>query len=160
MHVVDALLLLIVHLVQASVLNYYIISHYSHSTAPYMWFAADFMCLAVFVGTLTIAFKYFNKPSTIARSTDSGSFPLSPSKFINGYPTSKLGVLPLSYVSWLFYAAILIGKVGVIFKSNLPQELHPKDLFGPQLLQVNVHFELKFISRTKCSSKFAIFFVK
>jgi CECR6/TMEM121 family len=138
MHVVDGALLLLVHLVQASILNYYIISHYSHSTTPYFWFVADFLCLFVFAGTLTIAFKYFNNPRS-ERSTDSTSFTLSPSKFITGYNTSRLGVLPLSYVSWFFYSGILIGKVAVIYRSNLPEELHTKDLFGPQLLQVNIY---------------------
>ncbi|XP_059483066.1 uncharacterized protein LOC132201143 [Neocloeon triangulifer] len=135
MHLVDAAVLLVVHLVQASVLNYYIISHYSHSTLAYLWFAADFICLFVFAGTLTVAFKYFSRPE---HNTDSASFTLSPDHFINGFPTSRFGVLPLSYVSWLFYSAILIAKVAVIYRSDLPEQLHPKDLFGPQLLQVTI----------------------
>ncbi|CAB3366334.1 Hypothetical predicted protein [Cloeon dipterum] len=136
-HVVDAGLMLLVFLVQASVLNYYIISHYSQSTLAYWWFAADFICLFVFAGTLTVAFRYFSRAADrTRRSTD--EFSLSPANFISGYSPSDWGVLPLGYISWIFYAAILIGKLSVIFKSELPEQLSPNYLFGPQLLQVTI----------------------
>lgn len=137
-HIFDAGLLLAVHVLQGSVLNYYIISHFSNSVTPYFWFVGDFLCLFVFAGTLTIAYKYFNRVTSSESLSDGNSFKLSPSRLINGYSTSTFGVLPLSYLSWFFYAGILIGKVAVIFKSKIPEELKATSFFGPQLLQITI----------------------
>lgn len=137
-HIFDAGLMLAVHVLQGSVLNYYIISHFSNSVVPYFWFVGDFLCLFVFAGTLTIAYKYFNRVTSGESLSDGSSFKLSPTRLINGYSTSRFGVLPLSYLSWIFYAGILIGKIAVIFKSGIPATLNTADFFGPQLLQVTI----------------------
>lgn len=137
-HILDAGMLLAVQVLQGSILNYYIISHYRNSVVPYFWFVGDFLCLFVFVGTLTIAYKYFNRITNTDHPSDGSSFKLSPARLINGYSTTRFGVLPLSYLSWMFYAGILIGKVAVIFKSDMPGTLNPANMFGPQLLQVTI----------------------
>jgi hypothetical protein len=139
-HFIDAGMLLTIQVLQGSILNFYIIEQYSNAVLPYFWFVGDFLCLFVFAGTLTIAYKYFNRLTDNDGLSDGSSFKLSPARLISGYSTSKFGVLPLSYVSWLFYSAILIGKVAIIYKSELRITLSPTEFFGPQLLQATIGF--------------------
>lgn len=136
-HIIDAGLLLAVQVLQGSILNYYILKQYSDMVSPYFWFVGDFLCLFVLAGSLTMAYKYFNRITSDGTS-DGSSFKLSPARLISGYSIAKFGVLPLSYLSWLFYSGILIGKVAIIFKSELRKALDPDDFFGPQLLQATI----------------------
>lgn len=62
----------------------------------------------------------------------------SPKRLISQYPTTKLGMLPLIYVSWTFYALLLMAKLAVIFTSQIPDKLDTKRVAGPQLLKVAI----------------------
>ena len=42
------------------------------------------------------------------------------------------------YTSWLLYSIILVTKVAVMFKAEIPNIIQPTDVFGPQLLKVSI----------------------
>lgn len=49
---------------------------------------------------------------------------------------SKAGSLPLVYIVWFFYSALLTAKVVLLFKLDVAQSLDVNSAFGPQLLKV------------------------
>ncbi|KAF6215114.1 hypothetical protein GE061_009863 [Apolygus lucorum] len=112
-------------------MNYYIITHYNTTNTPYFFFVADFLCLATFIGTLATAYNHLRKVSAIQNSVI--SLRRDPPKI------SHFGLLPLSYVSWLFYVSVLVTKIVIIFsRQTLLRSLVPDDVFGPQLLKVTM----------------------
>lgn len=132
-HILDGIWLMAILILQGTVLNYYIINHYKNSVTPYFLFVADFLCVATFVGTLAASYHYLKKVS--GEDCEDG-FCFKPR--IRLTPTSRLGVMPLSYASWLFYVMILVTKIAVIFESGLIESLSAKNHFGPQLLKVTI----------------------
>ena len=137
LHVMDATFMMLLLVVQGTILNYYLIRQYSNTVFPYFWFLADFASLFAFLGTLTIAYQYLTASEDV--SIQDRVYRYSPKQvFGSKFPTSKLGVLPLSYVSWLFYTGILLSKVMMIFKSEIPDKLTNDEVFGPQTLQVTI----------------------
>jgi len=137
-HVIDAASLVLVLIIQSSILNYYIIKHYSKTASAYFWFAGDFICLFIFAGTLATSYRYLTRCRDCHTSQGQKSFYLSPKRIVAKFPTSKLGMLPLSYASWFVYSLLLLGKVVVIFKSEIPEHLSLDEVFGPQLLQIAI----------------------
>ena len=137
LHIMDATFMMLLLVVQGTILNYYLIRQYSNTVFPYFWFLADFASLFAFLGTLTIAYQYLTASEDV--SIQDRVYRYSPKQvFGSKFPTSKLGVLPLSYVSWLFYTGILLSKVMMIFKSEIPDKLSNEEVFGPQTLQVTI----------------------
>ncbi|KAL1140454.1 hypothetical protein AAG570_000386 [Ranatra chinensis] len=133
-HILDASWLVIILLVQGTILNYYIISHYKSSVTPYFLFIADFICMFSFIGTLATAYTYLKK--TYMHDSED-EFTYKPKRLRLPTP-SRLGVLPLSYTSWLFYTIILVTKICVIFESGLIAKISPHDHLGPQMLKVSM----------------------
>uniref|UniRef100_A0A0A9Z017 Uncharacterized protein n=2 Tax=Lygus hesperus TaxID=30085 RepID=A0A0A9Z017_LYGHE len=130
-HILDVIWLALILLFQGTVMNYYIITHYSTTNTPYFFFVADFFCLATFIGTLSTAYSHLRKVSAIQNSVI--SLRRDPPKI------SHFGLLPLSYVSWLFYVSVLVTKIVIIFsRETLLRSLVPVDFFGPQLLKVTM----------------------
>lgn len=123
-------------LTQGSLLNYYILSHFSSTNTSYFLFLGDFLCIFIFVGALTIAYRYL---VAFHREKDKNqSFIYSPKRFLSSYSVSKFGVLPMVYLSWTFYALLLVSKIAVIFAADIPNKLNPKDVAGPQLLRFGI----------------------
>lgn len=137
-HVLDATSLVFVLILQASILNYYIIQYYKTSVSPYFWFIGDFICLFIFAGTLTTSYRYLTRCRECHPCKGEKSFYLSPKRIVAKFPTTTLGMLPLSYTSWFLYSCMLLAKVIIIFKSEIPERLSPKEAFGPQLLQIAI----------------------
>ncbi|KAK9496983.1 hypothetical protein O3M35_012783 [Rhynocoris fuscipes] len=132
-HIVDGIWLMLILIVQGAILNYYIIMHYKHSVTPYFLFVADLLCVATYIGALAASYHYLNK---VNHEDSQDGFNIKPRICLNA--NSKLGVMPLSYASWLFYIIILVTKISVIFESGLIESLSAKDHFGPQLLKVTI----------------------
>lgn len=137
-HVLDATSLVLVLILQASILNYYIIQYYKSDVSPYFWFIGDFISLFIFAGTLTVSYRYLTRCKECHPCQGEKSFYLSPKRIVSKFPTSTLGMLPLSYVSWFLYSCMLLAKVIIIFKSEIPEQLSPEEPFGPQLLQIAI----------------------
>lgn len=129
---IDVLILLFIQVLQGASLNYYFIRQYEEYFTTYFLFILDFFCLCVFCLTFYISYNYF------IRSHDESQTRLR--KITNmekRFPKSIYGVLPLSYVSWLIYVAILITKLSIIFGTDIARNLNnDKHLFSAQILQV------------------------
>ncbi|GLH07648.1 Uncharacterized protein GBIM_13103 [Gryllus bimaculatus] len=141
LHVLDASSLILVLVLQGSVLNYYIIDHYKSSVNPYFWFLADFATVFVFAGTLTISYQYLTKvrfAENDSKLPSGAMFPLSPKRLTRRFPVSRLGIMPLSYCSWLIYCTFLLSKIVLIVRSGILYDLSPQATFGPQLLQITI----------------------
>ncbi|KAL0271893.1 UNVERIFIED_CONTAM: hypothetical protein PYX00_005057 [Menopon gallinae] len=123
-------------LAQGSLLNYYIISHFSSTSTTYFFFLGDFVCIFIFVGALTVAYRYLVAFHREEKKNE--SFLYSPKRFIPSYSISKFGVLPMVYLSWAFYALLLVSKIAVIFSADIPNNLNAKDVAGPQLLRFGI----------------------
>lgn len=123
-------------LTQGTLLNYFIISEFSDTNTTYFFFLGDFICIFLFAGTFTIAYRYMMEYKK--QKNPSNFFLYSPKRFIANYSTSKFGVLPLIYLSWAVYAILLLSKIAVIFTSDIPDKLSPKVVAGPQLLKVGI----------------------
>lgn len=123
-------------LTQGTLLNYYIISHFSATNTTYFFFLGDFICIFLFAGTLTIAYRYMIEHKK--KKHPNNSYLYSPKRLISNYSTSKFGVLPLIYLSWTVYALLLLSKIVVIFTSDIPQKISTKDVAGPQLLRIGI----------------------
>ncbi|XP_014246036.1 uncharacterized protein LOC106664636 [Cimex lectularius] len=134
-HALDALSLTVVVMFQGTVLNYYIISHYKDSVTPYFLFAADALCISTFIGTLVASYSYLVRVY-VCKDAEDGIGTKIRARLKSSAP--KIGVMPLSYVSWLFYVVILVTKIVVIFESGLAESLNPMEHFGPQLLKVTI----------------------
>lgn len=134
LHVLNGTALVLVHIFQSCVLNYYIISPSKDSLRAYFWFALDFVMMFVFIGSLAIAHQYLQ----CKRRDQLQRFIYSPKRLIKRYPRSQLGVLPLSYLAWLLHATLIIAKLSVIFLSQVPNTLKPTDRWGPQLLKIGI----------------------
>ncbi|XP_046991966.1 transmembrane protein 121B-like [Schistocerca americana] len=135
-HVLDAVFLITILILQGTILNYYIIKHSKHHVTPYFWFIADIASLFIFAGTLTVSYQYLTK---VKSDFDTDTFFLSPKRILHRkFPTSKLGIMPLSYVSWIIYSTFHFSKVAVIFKSGIPDHLKADDFLGNQALQITI----------------------
>lgn len=123
-------------LVQSAILNIHIIREYRNRMFVYFWFLADFVCFFAILCTVIIAYKYLTASEDV--SIEQREYRYSPKHVLGSkFPTSKLGVLPLGYVSWFFYSVILLFKVMTIFTSEIPNKLKD-EFFGQQLLQVTI----------------------
>ncbi|KAI5719313.1 hypothetical protein M8J76_008447 [Diaphorina citri] len=132
-HLLDSILLLAVQLIQGSVLTYYIYTH--NNEIQYLLHSLDIFCALVFITALYSSYKY------LAFFIDNNEYPdkryvASPKRLFSQFPTSKLGVLPLSYMSWVIYVIVLLLKIQIIFGSDLFVILNKKDSFTPQLLKM------------------------
>lgn len=135
--IIDVLLLLIVQVLQGASLNYYFIKQYEEYFTTYFLFILDFFCLCVFGGTFYVSYNHFMR----SREDDHVASRKLTSSMEKRFPKSTYGVLPLSYISWIIYVAILITKLAIIFGTNivfiLVKENHK---FTAQILQVHDSF--------------------
>lgn len=147
---VDMVFLALVFLFQNVMINYIIIWHHSASIFSFLWFLGDFFCLVLFSFTVFLAHNFHRKAklreqrsasrasyaSGGARSpTPLGSETSEESGSINDNRMVGSTKLPLTYISWLFYACLLIMKITILFKSNIAQKLMKEDILGPQMLK-------------------------
>lgn len=150
----DAVLLAVVYLCQNIFLNIFIISNFRETFYAFLLFLVDFMVILLFSFTLFLAYSKQEKAkrrekglnvsssnSVTSNRTESrnsshhsdyGHF--SDCRDVDCF--SKVSKLPFSYVSWIIYSAVLIAKIVLLFKSEIPQTLTDKGTFlGPQLLK-------------------------
>ena len=133
-HFFNATLLIILVILQGSILNYYIIANFKNNVHPYFLFIADFVCVFIFAGALTLSYQFLVKKQTL----NVKKYIFASNNLVRKFPTKRLGVMPLSYGSWLFYSLVLFAKIIMIFTSNIPKEITTKHVFGTQLLQITI----------------------
>jgi len=136
-YAIDAALLIIVYIFQASILNYYIIYHSKTNVANYFWFLGDILLTGLFLYTTVTAYSYLKKQK-LKREKKSEELDNDKSPPKSKKPKHFYGVLPLCYITWLCYASYLVFKICYIFKNEIINLLKPEDVFGPQLLKVSI----------------------
>lgn len=132
-HILDSIFLVTVQLVQGCVLNYYIST--DKNEQQYFLYGLDVFCSLVFITALFSSYQY------LSYYIDNNEYPdkryiASPKRIVSKFPTSKLGVLPLSYLSWVIYVLILLLKIQIIFGADLFVNLNKHNSFAPQLLKM------------------------
>lgn len=150
-HILDASTIIVIVGFQGGILNYYLINHYKDSIGPYFYFLADLFTMIVFAGTLTTSYNYLTKKQAIEEKLKKKANFFTPARLVQeveiNLPWSHqiLGVMPFSYISWIFYIGFMLSKVIIIFESTgLIEHLSEKDFFGPNLLKVNSIISLVF----------------
>lgn len=144
-HILDAFTIIIIVGLQGGILNYYLIRHYKEAISPYFYFVADFMTIIVFAGTSTTSYNYLTKKQAIEEKLKKKANIFTPARLIQEVETNLpwsnqiLGVMPFSYISWIFYISFMISKVVIIFQSkSLIDNLSEHDVFGPNALKVKI----------------------
>ena len=110
----------------SAILDYYLIE-YRKSPGPacYMWIVADILVVCLFVVALTSSYKYYK---------------------LRRLPSKLTGLrrlisdLPLSYVSWLAFSAVMSAKICVIYvlPNSIANQLKEENFFGPNTLKTGI----------------------
>ncbi|KAK7071174.1 hypothetical protein SK128_005201 [Halocaridina rubra] len=125
--------LLIVLIAQGILLDVYIIYNDHTAISNYFWLVPDFLLVFGFVAAM--AKGYWNcKPKPI-RSHDSESKSV-PQNDLHSFHVSILGKYYFPFYVWMVYSLLLVVKVAIIFKSELPNKLNENDRLSPQLLKM------------------------
>jgi len=132
-HILNCVCLVLVYAAQSIILNSYMISYSEHSWSSSLWYVGDLFLVCLFLATSIKAYMYLSKKK-LERKTD----PVPQGDARKRLRRKILGVLPLSYITWICYAILLVSKICFIYKSEIINMLDPKDTFGPQLLKFSV----------------------
>jgi len=109
---------------QLAVLDYYLV--YFSSLLWLLWLIADVAIFTLFLFTVIVSYRYLEKR------------PIKP----DNQPRMRryFGELPLTYVSWFFYSAILSAKVCCLYAlpNSIVLRLDEKYFFGPNMLRTAI----------------------
>ncbi|CAG2118452.1 unnamed protein product [Medioppia subpectinata] len=135
----DTILLVSVLSYQNWTLSYYLTSFNGHNSLWYFLFFADFLLAFVFISGAVLGCRHYRRVNVLKRSTT-----LNPSSDDNGLQTNEsndkkrvnklrvcnitiprvLGSLPLLWICWLLYTALLSTKIFVLNLQNITLELY------------------------------------
>lgn len=118
---------------QGILLDVYILNDDHTAIVNYFWLIPDFLLIFAFVAAMSSGYrscKYEralkeNMKNDLGRGT--GRVPTF---------TKIFGQHPLPFLVWMAYSCLMVTKVGIIFKSEIPNKISPDDALSPQLLQV------------------------
>jgi len=124
-HIIGRIILIATLAAQIGILDYYLI--YLNSLLWSLWLIADFAVLVLFLFSSILSYRHLEKR------------PLTPA------PASQsirrhFGELPLTYVSWFVYSAILSAKVVRLYAlpDSIALQLNEKYFFGPNMLRTAI----------------------
>ncbi|XP_064085633.1 uncharacterized protein LOC135200858 [Macrobrachium nipponense] len=125
-------ILLVVVVVQGVLLDVYII--YSDHTIieNYFWLVPDFLLVFGFVAAMASGYKN-NK---IKKSDVCQNDHRVKTEETASLHTNILGKHYLPFYVWMVYSVLLVAKIAVIFKSQVPNKLEATDRLSPQLLKI------------------------
>ena len=134
---------ILILILQSSIYDYFLAKHHGAHWAS--WIVADFFVLVMFLAALILSFIYFR---IIERGYRTSHVLLSPTSSVHRY----MGELPLGYLAWGVYSAVMVSKLVIIFKTIAPY-LEEKQLFGPNLLKATIALSaVVFLLLIMCSS--------
>lgn len=122
----DSFILLVGLGLQMAAINYFLIKHEVDSVNPYLWFIGDALVILSFIIAIVISFRFVLERLNLQLAHLD----------IPAIRVPIYGVLPCAYISWFLYASLLIAKICVIFKSNIPNELELKGLLSTTTLKI------------------------
>ena len=122
-HILGRIICIATLAVHMGIIDYYLI-HYN-GLLWLLWLIADVIVFSLFVFTLTVSYQYLEKRPII-------TFYLHLRRYI--------GELPLTYISWFFYSAILSAKVCCLYAlpDSIVLRLNEKYFFGPNMLRTAI----------------------
>ncbi|XP_076369763.1 uncharacterized protein LOC143256426 isoform X2 [Tachypleus tridentatus] len=132
--VLDGILLLLVLVVQGSMLNYLMILNNEGSAGWYFWFLADFLIVIIVMAAVVAAYR-FNTKMHKTRNPVNGQDENDSLRILQSFGWK--GMLPSCYVVWILYSLLVITKIILLFKLEIPQKLDvSSSRFSPQLLKL------------------------
>ncbi|XP_068203381.1 transmembrane protein 121B-like [Palaemon carinicauda] len=126
-------LLLIVVILQGVLLDVYII--YSDHTLieNYFWLVPDFLLVFGFVAAMASGYRSNKiKKSEVCQNDHR----VKGEEETESLHAKVLGKHFLPFYIWLVYSILLVAKIAIIFKSQVPNKLDAKERLSPQLLKI------------------------
>lgn len=117
---------------QGVLLDAYILAHHHTSSLTYFWLLPDFLMVFPFVAAMSSGYRR-GQASQRRPSTSPPQPRPSPPVHVQ-----MLGPRAEPVLVWLAYAALLVAKVVVIFRSEIPNRIGMEDFLSPQLLKVTL----------------------
>lgn len=115
---------------QGVLLDGFILAHHHTSSLTYFWLLPDFLMVFPFVAAMSSGYRRGQvsqrRPST------------SPPQPRPPLHVQMLGPRAEPVLVWVAYAALLVAKVVVIFRSEIPNMIGMEDFLSPQLLKVTL----------------------
>ncbi|GLH16707.1 Uncharacterized protein GBIM_20974, partial [Gryllus bimaculatus] len=108
-HIIIAVLLVIVVMVQGGFLNAYFLIWMPNNIYFYLFFIPDVACACLFMVSMMLSFQHLVRIHYGQSSkTLDAMFPVKVNRRFSVY---YFGLFPLSYISWIFYTSILLTKI-------------------------------------------------
>uniref|UniRef100_T1J7N5 XK-related protein n=1 Tax=Strigamia maritima TaxID=126957 RepID=T1J7N5_STRMM len=147
--VIDTALILGLHVVQGSTLNFLLIWH-DNTNSTYFWFVADLCVLMITMGALITSYHHVRLKS----KRKIQPFGISFVDEAHAKSVPRRGVIPFAYSAWFIYSTFLVAKMGVIFQSGLAASLKPQDSHSPQMIccVLSISAVLFFLQLNSCHS--------
>lgn len=117
---------------QGILLDSYILAHHHTSSLTYFWLLPDFLMVFPFVAAMSSGYRRGREAQRRPSTSSAQPHPLL------SVHTRVLGPRAEPVLVWLAYAALLVAKVVVIFRSEIPNRIGMDDFLSPQLLKVTL----------------------
>ncbi|KAK4291132.1 hypothetical protein Pmani_036018 [Petrolisthes manimaculis] len=136
---------LLVTTTQGILLDVYILANDHTAIINYFWLLPDFLMIFVFVAAMTVGYR--NCKAEIKRQThkrgsktpnNNDSNDKNNASLIARLGLGFLGPHVTPFYVWLAYSIILVSKIAIIFKSEMPSKVGPTDYLSPQLLKMTI----------------------
>ncbi|XP_042231104.1 uncharacterized protein LOC121872417 isoform X2 [Homarus americanus] len=119
---------------QGILLDVYILSNDHTAIKNYFWLIPDFLLIFAFVAAMSSGYKSCKHERSSKEN---------PKRSDAGHRRGKvpihvkmLGLYSLPVFVWLAYSGLLVAKVVIIFKSEIPNKISTSDALSPQLLKI------------------------
>lgn len=125
--------LLLVAIAQGVLLDVYIISNDHTAIANYFWLIPDFLLVFGFVAAMSSGYKNCKQEQQTGENVEGKA-----STFVTRKNNVEgiLGKHTMPFYIWMVYAVLLVAKVSIIFKSEIPNKIQTSDVMSPQLLKI------------------------
>ncbi|KAK8718617.1 hypothetical protein OTU49_014601 [Cherax quadricarinatus] len=133
-HILLTAIILLLVVTQGILLDVYILNDDQTAIINYFWLIPDFLLVFLFVAAMSSGYRSCKREKSEEDNLKSNN---------NSYRMIKIsfhrkifGQHPLPFLVWVAYSFLMVTKVGIIFKSEIPNKINSSDALSPQLLQV------------------------
>ena len=130
--------LLIVVVVQNVLLDVYVIYNDHTRIENYFWLVPDFLLVFGFVAAMARGYRNQKPKRSDVCQNDHRTATQEPETF----HSRILGKHYLPFYVWMVYSILLVAKIAIIFKSEVPNKLDNNDRLSPQLLKMAMSLSL------------------
>ncbi|XP_042884419.1 uncharacterized protein LOC122261011 isoform X2 [Penaeus japonicus] len=126
--------LLLVAIAQGILLDVYIISNDHTAIANYFWLIPDFLMVFGFVAAMSSGYRNCKLEQHPPNINVEGKRKEEGTRWIK--VERILGKHAMPFYVWMVYSVLLVAKVVIIFKSEIPNKINTTDALSPQLLKI------------------------